>query len=317
MKKNIVLIIIIALMLVLCPLAAFAGGTSAEKGGKKAASDGEMTVSVMSADGGRVMNPGMKEYVIGCVAAEMSPLSHPEALTAQAAASRTYALRLIRRESSAGKKAEISADPGIDQGYLTEAERREKWGDDFEKYEQKIEEAVDAADGLIVAYNGEPALTVYHSISAGKTESAANIWGSDYPYLRGRESPGDRLSPDYISEKTVTAEEFSKAVKTLGIEPKGDESEWIGETENNENGYVSTLSVCGERLGGNDIRKALSLKSACFTVEYSDGDFVFTCRGNGHGAGMSQYGADYMARQGSTWREIIAYYYPGTEIIDQ
>ena len=169
--------------------------------------------------------------------------------------------------------------------------------------------------GVYLAYDGETALTAYHSISSGRTASAKALWGSDIPYLISVESPGDRLSPDYISEKKFTDEEFSALAKAAGIDISGESGDWVGDIESDDGGYVTSIEICGKRLGGSEFRTTFSLKSTAFEISHSGGEFAVTCKGHGHGVGMSQYGADYMARQGSSWREILAHYYPGAEII--
>ena len=77
-----------------------------------------------------------------------------------------------------------------------------------------------------------------------------------------------------------------------------------------------TLAQVGDmEVHGQAVRNALSLRSGCFTVSYQGGTFSIETRGYGHGVGMSQYGADFMARQGNICEEILLHYYPNTEII--
>ncbi|MBQ8016233.1 MAG: SpoIID/LytB domain-containing protein, partial [Clostridia bacterium] len=183
-----------------------------------------------------------------------------------------------------------------------------------DEYEKKTEAAVDAVFGNYLTYNGETALAVYHSNSAGKTQSAETLWGSEIPYLISVESPGDKLSPDYMSVQTFAAAEFKKLAKSCDITLGGDEEEWVAEITKADSGYVMSVRLGATEVSASKFREEFGLKSCCFEIDYSDGEFTVTCYGYGHGAGMSQYGADYMARQGSTWREILAHYYPGTEV---
>lgn len=308
MKSGRIMILLISASLVLCPFAVFpGGGDKAESAGKPA--DDEKSISVMLSEKKEIKKTEMREYLIGCVAAEMSPLCHSEALKAQAAASRSYAMYVTEN----GEK-EISDDPGLHQGYISEKERKEKWKENYEKYEKKIGDAVDAVDGYEITFNGKTAMTVYHSVSAGRTQSAKNAWGEDYPYLRSVNSPGDVLSPERVSKHIFSSAEYVDILEKNGIPKSDDPKENVGKTTMNTDGYVSGIEINGISIPGYEFRNFFGLESTCFEIEYSGKEYIITCTGNGHGAGMSQYGADYMARQGSTWQEIITHYYSGVEI---
>lgn len=324
MKTNVVIIMIIAVSMILCPVAAV--GVNPDPKTKPAqtqieteeTADGAEYISVMSSSTGDIAKVKMREYVIGSVAAEMSALYHPEALKAQAVASYTYAKKVGEqnekyKESSLGE-ADITDSPETHQGYINEKQRREKWGEKFEEYEAKIEAAVDEVFGQYLTYNGDTALAVYHANSAGRTQSAETLWGTEIPYLISVESPGDKLSPSYVSTQEFKKSEFKKLAKNCDISLDGDAEEWVGELTKAESGYVMSVRLGSTEVSASKFREEFGLKSCCFDIEYSDGVFTVNCCGYGHGAGMSQYGADYMARQGSTWREILEHYYPGTEI---
>lgn len=326
MRAYLLLCLILIIAMFVCPVAAL----GADKANSVQTVNNALSVteeaaavsdyiSVMSSSTGDIEKIKLREYVIGSVAAEMDALSHTQALKAQAVACYTYAKRVREQNektiSSYFSKADITDEPSAHQGYINEKRRKEKWGEKFDEYEAKIEAAVDEVFGIYVAYDGETALTAYHAISAGNTQSAKNMWNSEYPYLSSVTSPGDKLSPDYITEAVFTAEEFKKLAKECGAKPEGDAENWIEEVTENDDGYTSFVRICGEDIEAESVRNAFSLRSMCFSVEYDGENFVFTCKGYGHGVGMSQYGADYMARQGSGWEEILAHYYPDTEII--
>ncbi len=311
MTTNTLTCLFISLSMVLCPLAA-TGGDKTEKAAETAAVADEVSeteyISVMSPQTGVISKVEMREYIVGCVAAEMSPLYHTESLKAQAVASYTYAKRISGNDSL--RIADITDSPDIHQGYSDKDERKEKWGENFEEYEKKITAAVDAVMGEYMTYEGETVLAVYHSNSAGKTQSAESLWGSEIPYLVSVESEGDRLAPDYLSTAEFTASEFEKVLEECGVNVKGGADEWIKKISRDESGYVTSLIACGKEISASDFRSAADLRSPCFEIEY-DGEFTVTCKGYGHGAGMSQYGADYMARQGFDYKEILAHYYTG------
>lgn len=325
MRINLIICIIIAIAMILCPVAAL-GSVPDEKipeipsEDKTADSEAEGDfISVMSSSTGKIEKVGMREYVVGCVAAEMSALYHTEALKAQAVACYTYAKKTCEqngkhKDSSLGA-ADITDSPDTHQGYLGKKQRKEKWGEKYDEYEAKITEAVDEVFGYYLSYDGETALALYHAISAGATQSAESMWGSVIPYLISVESPGDKLSPDYESKTVLSKEEFRKAAKSCGVKLTGDADGWLKKNEKDEYGYTKSLTLGDEKISGSKIREEFGLRSQCFDAEYSEGEFVFICRGYGHGVGMSQYGADYMARQGFSWKEILLHYYPGTEIV--
>ncbi len=257
MKNSLILCLTIAVAMLVCPAAALGGGRAAPQEDKPAAAAAELQpddakgyISVMAASDKSVSKVKMREYVLGCVAAEMPANYHPEALRAQAVASYTYAKRLIeqnkKNRSAALKGADITDDPGTHQGYLGKSARKKLWGENFDEYERKLGEAADEVLGVYLAYDGETALTAYHSISSGRTASAKALWGSDIPYLISVESPGDRLSPDYISEKKFTDEEFSALAKAAGIDISGESGDWVGDIESDDGGYVTSIEICGK-----------------------------------------------------------------------
>ncbi len=251
------------------------------------------------------------EYVCGVVAAEMPALYEEEALKAQSVAAYTYAVR--KRNAAKDAQYDITGDSSTDQAYIDKSARKEKWGSNFEKYEKRIASAVEAVSGEIVSYDGEPILAAYHAISAGKTEAAVNVWGSDYTYLQSVESIGDMLSDRYQTVLTFTQDKL-KELLSSAVVLEGDSSGWLGEMKCSNIGTVQTVTLCGKEISGSDIRTLLSLPSSNFDVELKDGSFCFTVRGYGHGVGMSQYGANCMAQQGSDYKEILLWYYPGCEI---
>ena len=313
MRKYIIMAALLLAAMALCPLAAMGSQKSEEAVAEvmpviSYSVESEIEyITVMSSETGSMQKIKMREYLIGCVAAEMPPNYHEEALKAQAVASYTYAKRITENSSDF-----ISDSPLTHQGYVSRQDRMKNWGDDFEENERIISDAVDAVYGYEMTYNGETALAVYHSISAGQTQSAEKLWGTDYLYLRSVPSPGDKLSPDFSYTVSFSPEEFAEK---LGIDGDADSSEWIEEIQS-ENGYVDTVVVCGKEFSGVQIRDALELRSSSFEISHQNEKITVTCKGHGHGVGMSQYGADYMARQGSTWQEILNHYYAGTVITE-
>lgn len=252
------------------------------------------------------------EYVCGSVAAEMPLSYHEEALKAQAVACYTNALRL-KKESE--ESYHISDDSSIHQGYLNQEQRQEKWGDEYEKYEAKLKSIVKSVENQVLYYENELCIAAFHAICSGKTESAENIWNEKVPYLTSVKSSGDNLSPQYSTELVFDSADFSKYTKKIGItEEFNSLKNTIKITQTSKAGTVLKATISGEDFTGEEIRKAFGLRSAVFTVKTSKSSVTFNVIGYGHGVGMSQYGADFMARQGSSYEEILKHYYKGVEI---
>lgn len=275
------------------------------------------TVTVLQAASGNVIETDTVEYLVGCLACELPPDTPTEALKAQAVAAYTNVVRLKENPDGKAGDADITDDTGLHQGYYDEQTRREKWGDKYDTYSEKFSAAVQAVYGQKLTYDGKPITAAYFALCAGRTESAKNIWGGDVPYLVSVTSTGDRLSPDLQTETVLSAEEVRAALSADNEIVLGDNpAEWITDLQvsDTESGVVTAVCVGGKTVTGQTLRALLGLRSPAFTVLFSDGSFHFTVSGSGHFVGMSQYGADYMARQGADYKEILAHYYPGTAL---
>lgn len=273
--------------------------------------DGGVQLAVKNGDAVEIM--ALDVYLQGVVRGEMPASFELEALKAQAAAERTY----IYYQLAAGRKeahpnADVCTDPSCCNAWLSEEAAREKWGGDFDGWESRIEEAVAATDGQVALYDGQPILAVFHSSSAGKTAGAGDVWSGDMPYLRSVDSPeGEETVPNYYSAAEFTAAEAKAPLAQAHPELtfSGGPDKWFGAVEKDESGRVGTVEVCGAPLRGVEVRRIFSLRSACFTIDAAADRVTFRVTGYGHGVGMSQYGANELARQGRTWQEILLWYY--------
>ena len=215
---------------------------------------------------------------------------------------------------NAQKDYDITDDYSIDQGYLTQKKRKEKYKDSFEKMEKRVKNLVKTVKNQLIFYKNEPILALYHDTSGGKTENAKDIWGGDYPYLVAVESVSDLLNPEYLSTVTYTKPEFLARLKTLGGSLSNDKSDFVGKATTTDSGTVKTIKIGAKSYTGQSVRKAFSLRSANFDLVYEDKKFIFTVRGFGHGVGMSQYGAKSMANDGDSYKQILEWYYKGCKI---
>ena len=277
-------------------------------------SDAAPAPSLRLLRGGQVLELDAEEYLVGAVAAEM-PASFPEdALRAQAVAARTYALYC--RETGKHPEADLCADPACCQAWRSEEELQERWAGDYAQNLARVRAAVADTAGQVLRYEGRPILAAFHSSSAGATEDCGAVW-NPRPYLVSVSSPETASDvPGYCSILRCAALDFRDVL--LSACPEADFSappeEWIGETERDESGRVARIKLGGLPFSGTTLRQLFSLRSTAFTLRYEDGFFVFSVTGFGHGVGMSQYGAMVLAREGASWQEILAHYYPGASL---
>ncbi len=246
----------------------------------------------------------LRDYVIGVVSAEISPLYSEEAIKAQAVAAHTYALY------QTSHNVQLTDDYKKHQAYISPEEAREKWGDKYEIYSKKITSCTDEVINKVITYDGEIILPAFFALCGGQTENSADIWGGEKPYLVSVVSTGDTLSENLTSEVTVSKKDFEKFL-SLEIQDIP-----VINLDCTKAGAVKKFTINSKEFSGNEIQQTFNLKSNNFSVKYTDGKFIFTVTGNGHGVGMSQYGADFMARQGATYEEILKHYYSGVEITE-
>lgn len=277
---------------------------------------GEDNFRILDERTGKVITVDELTYLRGCVSAEMPPTFHPEALKAQAVASHTYAIYVRSQSRAAGQDYDFTADPQDWKVFVTEEQFYERYGEYADAYWKMICDAVDPVAHYVLLYEGEPIVAAYHSMSGGVTEDAGNVWLSAVDYLVPVSSFGDTLAPDFEKQQFYSADEVKSALQAEYPEMQfpADPSAWFVVEESRPGGYVANVNVCGETLTGIDVRTCLGLRSAAFSVQYQNGEFVFTVSGYGHGVGLSQYGADYMGRQGETFDEILQHYYTGVNL---
>lgn len=252
----------------------------------------------------------LEEYITGVVAAEMPANFNMEALKAQAVAARTYAIKHLN-----GKYSDIKPEK-IGQAYINQEEMKRRWGNNFNNYYNKIKTAVYSTKGLILEYNGEAIEAVFHSTSSGMTENSENVWGKSLPYIKSVESKVDEKAPNFCVEVSFEKNEFEDKIKKAvnGAEKVNNIYDSFKITKRSSAGYVLEASFGNIKTKGSEIRTALGLRSTDFEIKRVDNKIIFTTKGYGHGAGMSQYGAEFMAQEGKSYKEILSHYYSGAII---
>ena len=265
---------------------------------------------------GAIAEMTMEDYLFGVVAAEMPASFELEALKAQACAARTYTVRKQNSSTQAHPEADVCTDTGCCQAFVTREAAEVRWGVSAGEYSQKIAQAIAETDGLGILYQGQPIQAVFFSSAPGYTVDAVEVWGNQVDYLQSVESPEGEEVPNYHSQVVMRGEDVKSAVLAAypGADLSGDPSGWFGAPAVNEGGTVSSILVGGVTLTGGQVRTLFGLRSACFTVAWDGASFTFSVTGYGHGVGMSQYGANAMAKSGSTYDEILTWYYTGASV---
>ena len=276
-------------------------------------------VKLLHTKTGEIEEIGLDDYLLGVVSSEMPASFENEALKAQAVVARTYTMYKIVNGSK-HENADICDDSTCCQAWISKENRLNKWKEEERNSNwAKIENAVYSTKGKIITYNNEPINAFFHSNSGGTTDTATAVWGgTNYPYLQAVQTSGEDTYSQYNSEVTVTKEEFVSKIKEYHSDLEIDFSldnqiEILGYTEGER---IKSIKIGNLELSGVEIRTIFGLKSAKFNINIEDDEIKFTVIGYGHGVGMSQTGADSMAKQGSNYEEIIKHYYTGVEIID-
>lgn len=265
---------------------------------------------------GELFDCSMEDYLPGVLAGEMPALFSEEALKAQAVAARTYIIHCMGTENPNHPEADVCDDPSCCKAFSSTDELKERWGEKFKEYWQKMTDAVEATDGEYLTYDDEAILAVFHSSSSGMTEDSKNIW-AQVPYLVSVDSPeGQEDVPSFVTTVEVTQEVLKETVSGVfaSADFEDDAANWVGETLLNESGRVSSITIGGVKIEGGQLRDLFDLRSTNILLEFNGEKFVFTVMGYGHGVGMSQYGANVMAKNGSDYKQILSHYYPGTTL---
>jgi len=248
-------------------------------------------------------------YLTGVLLAEIPAGFEAEALKAQAVAAGTYA----RKAAVTGGKhsdGSVCTDAACCQAFFTEAEYVSLGG--TQDAVNRVAEAVSTVSPFVLVYEGELIEAVYFSCSGGTTESAVAVWGSDYPYLQSVDSPGEEESVYYEDTVCFQPEDFQRR---LGRQLPEDTDRWFGAVTYTQGHGVATLEIGEELYTGVQLRSLLGLRSTAFEILAAEDVITVKTRGYGHRVGMSQYGANAMAREGASYVKILSHYYPGAAVV--
>jgi stage II sporulation protein D len=258
-----------------------------------------------------VVDIGLEEYVKGVVASEMPADFELEALKAQALTARTYIVSLLLNPSDIDLPGSaVASDTQQFQVYHSDDELKKIWGKDYNWKMQKITQAVYETQGQIITYEDQPIAAQFFSTSNGYTENSEDYWANAFPYLKSVSSPWDKDSPKFHHRKEFSVQEFNRllGVNVKGTGKIGKVKEWTAGKR------IGAIEIGGKEFTGRKVREELGLSSSDFTIEIKDNTVLIESKGFGHGVGMSQYGANGMAKEGNKYEEIVKYYYKGVSI---
>ena len=277
------------------------------------------TIKLLHKNSGKIDEIKIDEYLYGVVSAEMPANYELEALKAQAVAARTYTIYQISNNEGKHGDANICDDSTCCQAWISKDDRMKKWNEkERDNNWKKIIKAVNSTAGQIITYKGEAINAFFHSNSGGKTELASNVWsgGKNFPYLQSVETLGEDGYTQYNSEVIISKNDLLEKIKKeyKDIQMNFNEKESIQILEYTESGRVKTVKFGNIELAGTKVRSMFNLKSTNFSIKIENDNIVFSVIGYGHGVGMSQTGADSMAKQGKNYEEILKHFYTGIEI---
>ena len=316
MRKSICLIMILIFLIFMLPFI-FVNRETIVTSGKNTVQKEELqtidydytkysTIKLLHQDTDEVEDVKLDKYITCVVSAEM-PVSYDiEALKAQAIVARTYTIYKITT-SSKHDNADICDKSTCCQAWISKEDRLKKWDEEEANNNwNKIIKAVNDTAGKIITYEGKPINAFFHANSGGKTQIPFYVWGgTGYPYLQVVETAGEENYSQYSSEAKFTKEEFIEKVKKeyedFEIDLK--EESCIEIKERDMSNRVVTVKIGNLNLSGVETRTLLGLRSANFTVEITENEVKFKVIGYGHGVGMSQYGANGMAKEGYNYQE--------------
>jgi len=301
MKEYIAIMVVFAVLLFGTPI--LFDNIFAETG-VKASVDAPDKVTLFLTASGEYVSLTREDYLTGCLFAQIPINYREEALKAQAVAANTYAIRLLL------DGVKLSDSSAMCQPYFTDEQARAYYGDEYALYYGKVRRAAEFGAKRVILYKGEPIYAVYHSVSAGVTNTAYSVWGKDFPYLQSVGSVWDKDFADYICINEMTPDAVRTALlnydktATMPI----DYGAWFADTVKNKDGYTASVKVGDFVFSGGDMWRVFNLRSTAFDINYNGTAFSVETRGFGHGVGLSQYGANYLAEAYSC-EQILTYYY--------
>lgn len=331
MKQYIQITVVFAVMLLLIPCIVFLDPQRSAKAQESSQPISDIqsenpadtqSVAIYFTKQKQVVRYTMQEYMLGAVLAQMPADFEPAALQAQAVLARTYALYRIASESESPTAAlcgaAMSDDTELYHGFFTPEQAKELYKDEYDSAREKVLAAVKEVSDKLLTYEDKPIIVAFHAVSDGHTRSAQDVWGQDIPYLASVDSSQDESLKQATSQVTLSAEQLKQKLSGVydDIKFTDEPQDWLKVTQTGEYGLVKSVSVCGKQLDAAEFCETLDLASQSFAFEVKDNSFTFTCHGLGHLVGMSQLGANELAKQGKSCEQILTHYFTDCKLCD-
>lgn len=282
------------------------------KSNPSSADDTQIYINVKLSEEKKTIRLPLEDYIRGVIASEMPAEFEAEALRAQAMTARTYIYSRVKN-----KEATVT-DTVKDQVYATDAKLKERWGADYQKNIKKVQAAVNSTRGKIITYQHKPIYAAFFSTSNGYTENSEEYFKDSYPYLRSTHSTWDRLSPKFKRSKSISTASLVQALeehtgKKVAITAFSQRNP-IKILKRTSGKRIAQVKIGDQSFTGREVREALELASSDFSWNQKEDQITFTTYGYGHGVGMSQWGANLMAKQGKKAEQIVSHYYQRVKI---
>ncbi len=276
-----------------------------------------MNFTIYNEENGSKDELSFDRYLLGVIAANMPAGYQPEALKAQAVIARTYALynMALLHEGASDKKTFTTSELGL--SYISLDSLKKFWGNDYQDYFNKIEDALTSTKDQVLVYNDQLILPVFFDTGCGFTRNASEVWGVDVPYLVSIPSKQDVTSTHYLQIEEYNIKDLIAILNKYYTKVTLSETDFFKQikiTSRDSAGYVLKLELNGQSVSGEEFIKVVGLPSSHFYIEEYDKKVRIICNGSGHGIGLSQYGANAMAEEGSLYKEILNYYYTNVKL---
>lgn len=301
--KNAVTLCLIILLLPYV-LTTFINGGLEFRPNQESEADKKKEISVKEEDG-KLSKMAFEDYVMGITAYEMPITYEKEALRAQTIIARTSVQKMLDQNKN------YTFD--LKSGYFSTSDMESSWGyERFLSNYERLKEINESTKGKVMRYHGVCIEAAFHAVSSGKTRSGREALGSeDYPYLESVDSSVDIKAENYLQTVTLS---YKKVGELCNVPPLTSLPEIL---ETDSASYATKIKIGDKTVTGEEFRKRLGLDSASISITDLDGKIKIVTKGRGHGVGLSQYGANQMAKEGKGVEEILAYYYKNIEIVSE
>lgn len=303
-------ILLLIILLIPCGITYLLSGKGSKSSGTK-----NDSIRIRVEENGVDKEYSLDTYIMMAMAADIPAIYELETLKAQATILRTYVYVVAKKNKTNSLKAD---DIGLQYKALDTA--KVSWGEEnADQYEKKLLKAIEDTNNMVVTYNDDLVIPLFHPVSIGMTRSSKQAIGEDIAYLASVESKGDVQSTDYMKissiPKETVVEQLKKVYPDCNVSKDSLEDD-IEIEKRDEDGYIKSIQIGDESITGDEFASFFELNSTNFYIETYEDSLRFICKGKGHGLGLSQYGANFMALQGYKYDEILEYYFTQTQVVE-